>query len=1464
MTLFNTNAYQDCLVTLERFFNQTGTDQGRVTDYQKRLDLNYAGTNITRKALPAFVNKMRSNSEEFAKFLAAQKADDQVAVAAIRQRFITEVSAATALAPGYRGQLETYLLNRLDIAVGDAGDAGLDIQRQKMAAESIIEILAMESVNETISELHKEVDRIVLSNNLSNADRLMLIQASTEYGGYASLVATDEAAKAVIRAKYQRYETYLESLGLDQIEIDTLNTAARAVNSAFDEPLRAASALGLSISRLPNANYIHRVYSSGGAEAVMKLVNESLFEPVATPIANLTNSVMQGRGYNTYTPKDPVSLASVLGLVPDGRVHVFSKESTTTVQLEFKPKSNAKNQYGVKKKQIPSILAANSNIQQLPDTVVNINSARQHMVGSALKDRRSDITKVTSSYDVYAPEILNFLGIPAVRIGDTAIVVADPTSLTVPVSIGANNLANAATVDALNLPDWRTLTSKGVTSTDTAKILTTFKRNARAELDRLAPNDAERFIKSYMDTNNVDAVIFKSGKGNTMLTRDGYDVNNFNQVSSFNWFTGRAEGLVDNAGTWQSQYIDDYNDVVTVTAKPGDSSNARTKLRGHLIEQVKNNPQLAKYASRVNDTKLSNEGLSQLAKEIIHGELGKKGFLFENPNTGVYQLLTFDHSLVKEWNAQAVTDLFSDSYALLELMRGRRLADGTYSPGKITQEQLDYLVDSGILSQIPMPSIEVSEYLIGKYNLPFHSPADMVSADLPSVMRNYVRMIKEAAATSFVIKQMLDDGVNLGWVTKGSEYTATDKPDWVSFGTEYNEHLKGLGYTKEQIDEIMDYKVHPVVARLLKAQLFIAADPVALGYTAKALHTVGSLARTSMLVASSVVPGLGYITSNLMMAMVSSLGGGGDALTLPNNIRSIFRVMAANSFDVLDNRPLYIHPDTGLPISQRDAARMFFSQFNTTVAPGTTDMASGLAAADKSLIAAALGFNYRDMASVWSWVTSNQITGTRGNMQRVGDATLATLDSANRLLRGILTPAIVVTALAERGVMFNHYLSLLRPVNDAGKFIRKKATSLTFFDDYAASGADLWKRMDETFIFGQKAGSITKALDQSGFTLFAPYVIKTPVNVLRQLARNPVPFYNFIRLLQFSKDVTLTANEVSQLEMPAYDLEGGDTYLGNYTDDNGDRNGLILYNNWNPYTQTYSWFDGMASFMDTTLLDQPRTYSAFLETSVKTDTTLFLEATRDFITQQAGLVYDMAYELVTGLNADTNRPIKDEISSPQSSFLWANLPNRVAKVLGRLPLLGVIDKGNHNYMFGKGAEIDPWTSETEFPGKLGMGDVERFPVRNLDRLKEAPRFVAITQMVGFDYKAVPYEDNEVAAIKSLDFAIDTLARQFNEVNQTLTEAKLREVVKSPHQIKRQKEAMTQVVDRYMTLLIMRAQYDAYALDQKRLPPRIRASLESAAMQAYIGNGSSYLEVELARLSDMAANTYAELENFGTP
>lgn len=239
--------------------------------------------------------------------------------------------------------------------------------------------------------------------------------------------------------------------------------------------------------------------------------------------------------------------------------------------------------------------------------------------------------------------------------------------------------------------------------------------------------------------------------------------------------------------------------------------------------------------------------------------------------------------------------------------------------GRVTTKQLDQLVDSGLMSKVPMLTSDVNEYLVRKYGLPMGT-TDLFIADPLEALKVTADKMKVATERSAMVKLVETEGLKSGWSIPP---TLANNPEFASFVP--------LNSVKGLENVAGDSLVHPIVASQLGALLSISKDPAEMSKGARMLMTFTSLFSKQAL--GNPIVAKTYLTGQFLGNMISSYGGGASIVQYGTSVQDMMK-LAFKGLDSFDTAPKYIID--GVQLSERDLIAKTMRMFSHEILPGIT------------------------------------------------------------------------------------------------------------------------------------------------------------------------------------------------------------------------------------------------------------------------------------------------------------------------------------------------------------------------------------------------------------------------------------------------------------------------------------------------------------------------------------------------
>lgn len=211
---------------------------------------------------------------------------------------------------------------------------------------------------------------------------------------------------------------------------------------------------------------------------------------------------------------------------------------------------------------------------------------------------------------------------------------------------------------------------------------------------------------------------------------------------------------------------------------------------------------------------------------------------------------------------------------------------------KRSPELFDALVDSGILSKIPMTSTELIDYMVARYSLPFKQVDEIMPYNLADMGRTYRAQAERLAGRSLMAHYTAKSAIENGWgITEAQRLADPEQyADFVKLSSPVDpnvvitaEEARRFGMPVFQYSNVY---VHPVVAQMYRAQTRVLTDPVQMGVIGKLLYEL----RTTF--SAQALTSTGFIFRQLYTPIFQVWAGGGRLDTYASDMMRTLKNIA--------------------------------------------------------------------------------------------------------------------------------------------------------------------------------------------------------------------------------------------------------------------------------------------------------------------------------------------------------------------------------------------------------------------------------------------------------------------------------------------------------------------------------------------------------------------------------------------
>lgn len=169
--------------------------------------------------------------------------------------------------------------------------------------------------------------------------------------------------------------------------------------------------------------------------------------------------------------------------------------------------------------------------------------------------------------------------------------------------------------------------------------------------------------------------------------------------------------------------------------------------------------------------------------------------------------------------------LKTDELAKMLGMTELDLVDLVKEPGELSRvlneklkpEQIEKLFESGVLVQTPALSDELTEFFNESLDLPIKNLGEAVILDPIKAVQDYTNQLKETVAKSTLVKDLLTDGIDNGWIVDPAFVGSQNTRDYVRLGS--SKMFMDVIPSTNMSEELAELYVHRTVAEQLNSVL---------------------------------------------------------------------------------------------------------------------------------------------------------------------------------------------------------------------------------------------------------------------------------------------------------------------------------------------------------------------------------------------------------------------------------------------------------------------------------------------------------------------------------------------------------------------------------------------------------------------------------------------------------------------
>ena len=455
----------------------------------------------------------------------------------------------------------------------------------------------------------------------------------------------------------------------------------------------------------------------------------------------------------------------------------------------------------------------------------------------------------------------------------------------------------------------------------------------------------------------------------------------------------------------------------------------------------------------------------------------------------------------------------------------------SYLHKNLSGQQLDELVDAGILHKLEMTTRELADYTARQYNLPYQKALDNFEFDFPKRMDMYVEKLRVSASESNLIKRISTDGVDAGWAVPNSMLDPIEHKGFVALG---DIDLKRFGLDPKVAEQWQGISVHPTVKAQLSAYLELSTNPGKLGQFAN----IWSYVLSNFNLATLTANGVPFLNRNVIAGVRNYVAGGGNLARVIPGIHEYASVVGKGGLEALDDtRKIVKWPGTGETLTKREAFKRMFVKRGTDYVSAESGNVIGVGSGNTPAKRIA---NYaadvlppialpRAIRQQYEYAKEMGMDGW-GLKEAAGLGA----KQLSQYIRTTFAPIAYGNAVVDGGLkwswMMTHLDSVdgtLGKMDDFGKFV-------TGGVKYKDAG-ELFDNMDNFFINGYTTGTLQKTLSKY-VVPFGTFAMTSTPMAIRHMTRNPAQFMAYLRMMRMNHRENMNDPHIREAGYSDYEM----------------------------------------------------------------------------------------------------------------------------------------------------------------------------------------------------------------------------------------------------------------------------------------------------------------------------------------
>lgn len=733
-----------------------------------------------------------------------------------------------------------------------------------------------------------------------------------------------------------------------------------------------------------------------------------------------------------------------------------------------------------------------------------------------------------------------------------------------------------------------------------------------------------------------------------------------------------------------------------------------------------------------------------------------------------------------------------------------------YLKENVSAEQLDTLVDAGILEKLPMSSREVFDYYVRQYEMPYKHLNQMFVTRPKAVMQHYAQSLMESAGNAAMLKKMLtDEAFDAGWAVTEAAIKADPArySNFISLGSQFDRWAKqahipvgqvmnAMGMNQQMVSRLEGVYVHPVVGHQWSAIMATATNPSMMTGVASTVAYVGKWVSRRALTQPA------YVFRQAYSAVMNTVAAGGSMLAMPNSFIDLVRAHRMGP-EALDNTKKVFEAD-GQQYTKRELFTWFMHKHGQAVAPGTVGEhfaagADAVPSVGQVLRSPAYAFNgLRDMWA-YSVAHGDPVRGRKiGTHERFARGLRYGAASINQFMEDAYQPFAAMANMMDLWGKWSTFQTVVKKVpgqelTDAAQQIIGSLQSRRF-----SSLDDAFKHLDEYFVSAYDTGTAVAALNNY-LMPFRTFAMANPPMQVRHMLRNPHAYVAYWRLRSILNEDMSEDDRMINAAVPGWIQENIPLKL--FTDDKG-YPVVLMPNNFDPIADAFV-------FANETAEDIARIgFGANVGTEEEKRASARGENLQDLLLDLASQTHapiKYVIEQMMGRETFMGRKIAFDEMDARPTVWGVPTSARIKHTIeSLLPMVRAIDAANPGGVFGVAPKYD-YRGQLIDAGKLSWLGTERSATDRYLYSADADTVRRTMRMMGLNVQTIDPERNVQTSMNDISRTLGVMEKGMTVTQTDIREKFLREQMDGVRidrvELRRRRDELKERMDVYTALRI---------------------------------------------------------------